>query len=38
MISGDNLAKVVGQINRKVARGQVNLNSSSTFKITKRGA
>lgn len=38
MISPDNLSKVCSQISKKVGRGQATLNSSSTFKVTRRGA
>ena len=38
MISPDNLSKVVDQINKKVARGQLTLNSSNTLRVTKRSA
>jgi hypothetical protein len=38
LISPDNLKKVISQINDKVNKGQVNLKSSNTFRITKRGA
>jgi virulence-associated protein VapD len=36
MVSPDNLKKVVKDINRKVNRGQVNLVSSNSLRITKR--
>lgn len=38
MISPDNLNKVIGQINKRVARGQSTLVSSNTFRVTKRSA
>jgi hypothetical protein len=38
MISPDNLSKVCTQISKRVSRGQATLNSSSSFKTTKRGA
>jgi hypothetical protein len=38
MISPDNLNKVITQINKRVARGQSTLNSSSTLRINKRSA
>jgi hypothetical protein len=38
LISADHLSKVVGQINRRVSKGQVHLNSSSTFRITRRSS
>ena len=37
VIGASDVAKLCGQINKRVARGQAHLNSSSTFKVTKRG-
>lgn len=37
MVSPDTLKKVMGQMNRMVRKSQGNLQSSNTFKITKRG-
>ena len=36
VIGASDVAKLCGQINKRVARGQAHLNSSSTFKVTKR--
>jgi hypothetical protein len=36
LISPDNLSKVVNQISKKVGKGQVNLVSSNSFRVTKR--
>jgi len=38
LVSPDNLSKVIGQINRRVSRGQSHLQASSTFRITRRSA
>jgi hypothetical protein len=38
MISPDNLAKVVEQINKRVNRGQLHLQASSSLRISKRSA
>jgi len=38
LISPDNLTKVVEKINKRVNRGQLHLNSSSTLRVTKRSA
>jgi hypothetical protein len=37
LVSPSTLSKVCKQISASVARGQATLNSSSTFKVTKRG-
>jgi hypothetical protein len=38
LISPDNLTKVVHQISKRVNRGQLHLQASNTFRITKRSA
>jgi len=38
LISSDNLAKVVKNINKMVNKGQVNLTSSNSLRLTKRSA
>jgi phage-related minor tail protein len=38
MISPDNLAKVVEQINKRVNKGQLRLQASSSHRLTKRSA
>ncbi len=37
VIGASDVAKLCGQISKRVARGQAHLNASSTFKVTKRG-
>ena len=37
VIGASDVAELCGQISKRVARGQAHLNSSSTFKVTKRG-
>jgi hypothetical protein len=38
VIGASDVAKLCGQISKRVSKGQATLNASSTFRVTKRGA